>query len=55
MEHNSPPATINRIGFIGNYLPRQCGIAPYYGAADTSITLATGSVSTMLKWLEQHG
>jgi predicted GH43/DUF377 family glycosyl hydrolase len=27
----------------------------YYGAADTSIALATGSVSAMLKWLEQHG
>jgi len=27
----------------------------YYGAADTSIALATGSVSTMLKWLEKHG
>ena len=27
----------------------------YYGAADTSIALATGNVSTMLEWLEQHG
>jgi predicted GH43/DUF377 family glycosyl hydrolase len=27
----------------------------YYGAADTSIALATGSVRTMLEWLEQHG
>jgi len=27
----------------------------YYGAADTSIALATGSVHTMLGWLEQHG
>jgi predicted GH43/DUF377 family glycosyl hydrolase len=27
----------------------------YYGAADTSIGLATGSVSSMLKWLEQNG
>jgi predicted GH43/DUF377 family glycosyl hydrolase len=26
----------------------------YYGAADTSIALATGSVQTMLNWLEQH-
>ena len=25
----SPHATINRIGFIGNYLPRQCGIATF--------------------------
>ncbi len=29
MEHNSTPSTINRIGFIGNYLPRQCGIATF--------------------------
>lgn len=29
IEHNSPSATINRIGFIGNYLPRQCGIATF--------------------------
>lgn len=27
----------------------------YYGAADTSIGLATGSVSAMLDWLEQQG
>jgi hypothetical protein len=29
MQHNSPHATINRIAFIGNYLPRQCGIATF--------------------------
>jgi predicted GH43/DUF377 family glycosyl hydrolase len=27
----------------------------YYGAADTSIALATGSIRDMLDWLEQHG
>jgi len=27
----------------------------YYGAADTCIALATGSVKQMLKWLDQHG
>jgi predicted GH43/DUF377 family glycosyl hydrolase len=27
----------------------------YYGAADTSIALATGSVKQMLDWLDQHG
>jgi predicted GH43/DUF377 family glycosyl hydrolase len=27
----------------------------YYGAADTSIALATGSVGAMLNWLEQRG
>jgi glycosyltransferase involved in cell wall biosynthesis len=29
MEHNPTNSTINRIGFIGNYLPRQCGIATF--------------------------
>jgi len=27
----------------------------YYGAADSSVALATGSVRAMLEWLEQHG
>jgi predicted GH43/DUF377 family glycosyl hydrolase len=27
----------------------------YYGAADTSIALATGSVSECLSWLDEHG
>jgi predicted GH43/DUF377 family glycosyl hydrolase len=27
----------------------------YYGAADTSIALATGSVQALLDWLEQRG
>jgi predicted GH43/DUF377 family glycosyl hydrolase len=26
----------------------------YYGAADTSIGLATGSLRAMLEWLEKH-
>ncbi len=29
MEHSPSNSTINRIGFIGNYLPRQCGIATF--------------------------
>ena len=29
MEHGSTHSTINRIAFIGNYLPRQCGIATF--------------------------
>jgi len=27
----------------------------YYGAADTSIALATGSIARMLHWLDEHG
>ncbi len=29
MDHRPANATISRIGFIGNYLPRQCGIATF--------------------------
>jgi len=29
MEHNPTRSTINRVAFIGNYLPRQCGIATF--------------------------
>ncbi len=29
MEHGSTPSIINRIAFVGNYLPRQCGIATF--------------------------
>ncbi len=29
MEQNTTNTAINRIGFIGNYLPRQCGIATF--------------------------
>jgi len=36
-------------------LPDGDTIHIYYGAADTSIGLATGSVGAMLEWLKQHG
>jgi len=29
MDHGSTTLTINRVAFIGNYLPRQCGIATF--------------------------
>src|SRR3990167_312231 len=29
MDHSPTHSTINRIAFIGNYLPRQCGIATF--------------------------
>jgi beta-1,4-mannooligosaccharide phosphorylase len=66
----------NRIAVIGNYLPRQCGIATfqdvvfpcgytiaadrdtinlYYGAADSSIALAHGSIRALLSWLDANG
>lgn len=64
MEYNSTHSTINRLAFIGNYLPRQCGIATFTTdlceaiAAeyhDTAcIALATSSVHALLEWLEQR-
>ena len=27
----------------------------YYGAADTCIALATGSIRSILQWLDKHG
>ena len=30
------------------------GLNLYYGAADTSIGLATGSIGQILSWFEQH-
>jgi predicted GH43/DUF377 family glycosyl hydrolase len=58
-----PEAPYEQHGDVG-YVVFPCGatVAPdgdtihlYYGAADTSIALATGSVRTMLEWLNQHG
>ena len=57
-----PEAPYEINGDVGNVV-FPCGytLAPdgdtvrlYYGAADTSIALATGSVRQMLEWLEQH-
>lgn len=58
-----PEAPYERQGDVANAV-FPCGytLAPdgdtlnvYYGAADTSICLAHGSVSRMLAWLDQHG
>ena len=46
MKDDSTNLTINRIAFVGNYLPRQCGIATFttdlceaVATAPTSITV----------------
>ena len=57
-----PAEPYEQHGDVGNVVfPCGCTIAPdgdtvhlYYGAADTSIGLATGSVRSMLEWLEQQ-
>jgi predicted GH43/DUF377 family glycosyl hydrolase len=58
-----PEESYEQSGDVG-YVVFPCGytLAPdgdtlhvYYGAADTSIALATGSVRAMLEWLDQHG
>jgi predicted GH43/DUF377 family glycosyl hydrolase len=58
-----PEAPYEREGDVG-YVAFPCGytlgadgdtINLYYGAADTSVALATGSVSQLLDWLDRHG
>ena len=57
-----PEESYERLGDIDDVV-FPCGytIAPdgdtirmYYGAADSSIALATGSIHAMLEWLNQH-
>jgi len=57
-----PEAPYEREGDVGN-VAFPCGytlgadgdaIKLYYGAADTSVALATGSVRELLRWLEKH-
>jgi predicted GH43/DUF377 family glycosyl hydrolase len=58
-----PEEPYERHGDVDNVVfPCGCTIAPdgdtlhlYYGAADSSIALATGSVRAILEWLEQKG
>jgi predicted GH43/DUF377 family glycosyl hydrolase len=57
-----PEAEYERIGDVNNVAfpcgytldPDGDGINLYYGAADTSIALATGSIRNLLAWLDAH-
>lgn len=56
----SPSETYERLGDVGDVV-FPCGwtlvddeIRVYYGAADTSIALATGRLSELLAWLDAH-
>jgi len=58
-----PEAPYERVGDVGN-VAFPCGytlgddgdtVRLYYGAADTSVALATGSVRQILDWLDAHG
>ena len=58
-----PETAYERNGDVGN-VAFPCGytigtdrdtINLYYGAADTSIALATGSIRQLLSWLDEHG
>jgi glycosyltransferase involved in cell wall biosynthesis len=44
MEHDLAHSTINRIGFIGNYVPRQCGIATF--TTDLCEAIAVENIDT---------
>jgi len=48
---------VNKVAFPCGYTIAPDGdtLHLYYGGADTSICLATGSIRTMLEWLEQKG
>jgi len=58
-----PEEPYERHGDVDNVVfPCGCTIAPdgdtirlYYGAADSSIAMAGGSIRAILEWLEQHG
>ena len=58
-----PEEPYERNGDVGNVVfPCGYAVAPdgdtlnlYYGAADTSVALATGSIRQMLDWLQRHG
>jgi predicted GH43/DUF377 family glycosyl hydrolase len=58
----APEETYEQHGDVGNVVfPCGCTIDPdgdtinlYYGAADTCIALATGSIKEMLNWLDEH-
>lgn len=64
--HSSTPVEAQCLyeleGDVGNVAFR-CGytsddgdqINLYYGAADTSVALATGSIAHLLRWLDEHG
>lgn len=58
-----PETPYERVGDVGN-VAFPCGftigedgdsINMYYGAADTSMALATGSIKALLRWLDEHG
>jgi predicted GH43/DUF377 family glycosyl hydrolase len=58
-----PETSYEREGDVGN-VTFPCGytvgadgdtINLYYGAADTSIALARGSIRQVLRWLDEHG
>ena len=48
---------VNNVVFPCGYILEPDGdtLRLYYGAADTCIALATGSINQMLDWLDQHG
>ncbi|HEX7671134.1 MAG TPA: hypothetical protein VF395_16180 [Polyangiaceae bacterium] len=58
-----PEASYERVGDVGN-VAFPCGYTVaadedtlniYYGAADTSVALATASIKALLRWLDEHG
>jgi predicted GH43/DUF377 family glycosyl hydrolase len=46
---------VNNVTFPCGYTLRGDTLNLYYGAADTCIAMATGSVASILQWLDRHG
>jgi predicted GH43/DUF377 family glycosyl hydrolase len=46
---------VNNVTFPCGYTLRGDTLNLYYGAADTCIAMATGSVASILRWLDRHG
>ena len=56
-EHYERHGDVDNVVFPCGYTvePDSDTLRLYYGAADTSIALATGSINGILAWLERHG
>jgi predicted GH43/DUF377 family glycosyl hydrolase len=55
--HYETTGDVNNVAFPCGYTIGKDGdtLNLYYGAADTSIAMATGSIKAVLSWLDEHG
>ena len=48
-------AVVNRIAFIGNSLPRRCGIATFTTDLQSAVAAARGDLETVIVAMTDHG